>query len=375
MSYVPDCKTLLNTMDIAVALVDPASLDIVFENTRFETRFSPDDVGSRDICCRFPSVDMERAASRLGRNRPYSFDVNVGEGARVRTISFCVRPYAPGKGEDRDLWVFEGTDITKTRQAEYMLDSYSRLSEKSARDARREKDRVEKLLLNIMPRTVYQEMRDYGVTTPQKFESASVLMLDFVGFTSMAISRDPEALISELNDIFTAFDRIVEMFDCERIKTIGDAYMAVSGIPEHNTDHASNLARAVLRMRRYLKRRNTTHQVQWTARFGIATGPAIGSIVGIQKYVYDIFGPAVNMASRLEALSQEMEICISAETARQIDIDFTLEDLGVQSLKGMGDENVFRLVGETQELALDARMMPDFADAVEAQGREIGSKG
>lgn len=354
-------------MDIAVALVDPENLEIVFENTQFQTRFSSSDVGSCDICCRFPVVDMERAAARLARNRPYGFEVDIGEGARVRTISFSVRPYRSDMGK-KEIWLFEGTDVTKTKQAEYMLDSYSRLSEKSARDARREKDRVEKLLLNIMPQTVYQEMRDFGVTTPQKFESASVLMLDFVGFTSMAISRDPEALISELNDIFTAFDRIVEMFDCERIKTIGDAYMAVSGIPEPNTDHAANLARAVLRMRRYLKRRNATHEVQWNARFGIATGPAIGSVVGIQKYVYDIFGPAVNMASRLETLSGEMEISISAETAKRIDADFTLECLGVQNLKGLGNENVFRLVGETQDLALDSSATRHYGDAVDRHG-------
>src|SRR5690606_22772047 len=115
-------------------------------------------------------------------------------------------------------------NISKRKEAEYMLDSYSKMSERNAKELQREKERVEKLLLNIMPRPVYEELRDYGTTTPVRFDAASVLMLDFVGFTEMAVSRDPSALISELNDIFSAFDRIVELFNCERIKTIGDGY-------------------------------------------------------------------------------------------------------------------------------------------------------
>ena len=99
-----------------------------------------------------------------------------------------------------------------------------------------------------MPRTIYEELKDYGTTTPQRFDEATVIMLDFVDFTEMAISQDPSGLIAELNDIFSAFDRIVELFGCERIKTIGDAYMAVSGVPEETPEHAQNVARVALRM-------------------------------------------------------------------------------------------------------------------------------
>lgn len=104
-----------------------------------------------------------------------------------------------------------------------MIESYSKIIERQNRDLKKEKERVEKLLLNIMPQQVYEEWTEFGVTTPQRFDNASVLMLDFVGFTQMAISQEPTKLISELNDIFTAFDWIVEQFGCERLKTIGDA--------------------------------------------------------------------------------------------------------------------------------------------------------
>jgi hypothetical protein len=113
----------------------------------------------------------------------------------------------------------------------------------------------------------------------------------------MAISRDLAGLITELNHIFTVFDRIIDLFDCERIRTFGDAYMAVSGLPGQNPEHAHNIARVALRMMRNIERYNSTHPEAWHARIGINSGPGIGSLVGVQKYVYDIFGPGVMEAT------------------------------------------------------------------------------
>ncbi len=132
---------------------------------------------------------------------------------------------------ERPLILVECFDITKIKEAEYMLESYAKISEKHTRELERERDRVERLLLNVMPKSVYEEMKDYGTTPPTRVDSAFVLMLDFVNFTEMAVSRDPSSLVAELNDIFSAFDRIVELFGCERIKTIGDAYAESGSIP------------------------------------------------------------------------------------------------------------------------------------------------
>ncbi len=174
-------------------------------------------------------------------------------------------------------------------------------------------------------------------------------MLDFVGFTEMAISQEPAALIAELNDIFTAFDRVVELFGCERIKTIGDAYMAVSGLPEATPDHANNLAKVALRMRRYIERRNQNSPHQWHARIGIGCGPVIGSIVGVQKYVYDIFGPAVNMASRLEQVAEAGEIMICPDSYERIRDDFIITPRGDTDLKGFGTQPLYTLEGEVRK--------------------------
>jgi len=254
-----------------------------------------------------------------------------------------VRPIA---GNLAGLLVIECHDISKQKQAEYMLSSYSDLAEKNARELQREKERAEKLLLNVMPRSVYEEMKDYGTVTPQRFDDASILMLDFVGSTEMAVSRDPVSLIGELNDMFLVFDRIADQFGCERIRTVGDAYVAVSGLPEPNREHAANVARLALRIMRYIERRNAAHPEAWQCRIGINSGPVIGSLVGVQKYVYDIFGPGINLAARMEALSEPMRITVSQQTYELLKDDFVLLPRGDFSVKGFGDVSLYSLERE-----------------------------
>ena len=336
-------RNLLQTIGDGVAVVEPESLAVVFENGRFFEWFPPDEEIDDSLTARFPDLDVEQARARIERRGKHTFDATAGEGAREVSLAGVLRECELA---GCTYLVVEVHDITKQREAEYLLDSYSKMVERHTRDLEREKSRVEKLLLNIMPRTVYEEMRDSGFTTPQRFDDATILMLDFVGFTDMAISRDPTGLITELNDIFTVFDRIVEHFGCDRMKTIGDAYMAVSGLPEANVDHADSMARAAIRMRRYIEKRNASHAEQWYCRIGIHSGPVIGSIVGVQKYVYDVFGPGVNLASRMEELAEPMQILVSAETRSLIVDEFELTDLGEHDVKGFGAQQIYALVGE-----------------------------
>jgi len=340
--YLTHC---LQTLDSAVAIVDPAAGSVLFENARFFQWFPPAPEGDDTIWTRLVGLDAARAQGRLREGRPFGWETEVRASGRAVSLRVELRPEQVG---GRSLVIVEGHNVSKQKEAEYMLDSYSKLAEKNARALQKEKERVEKLLLNIMPRSVYEEMKDYGSSTPQRFDGASVLMLDFVGFTDMAVSRDPSALIAELNDIFSAFDRISELFGCERIKTIGDAYVAVAGLPEPSVDHPSSIAKVALRMRRYLERRNTSHPVQWRCQIGIATGPLIGSLVGIQKYVYDIFGPAVNLAARMEALCQPMQILLDEEMERTIRDDFSLRDAGEAEVKGFGRRRLYELVDDAQ---------------------------
>ena len=147
----------------------------------------------------------------------------------------------------------------------------------------------------------------------------------------------------------SAFDRIVEQFGCERLKTIGDAYMAVCGLPEPNPDHAHNLAAVALRFVRFLQKRNQASEFEWRCRIGLNTGPVIGSVVGVQKYVYDIFGPGVNLAARLEPMCGPMQILVSDETAKRIKDRFRMTDHGIHDIRGFGNTRVHCLDGECRD--------------------------
>jgi adenylate cyclase len=324
---------VLQELDAPVALADAETATILLENARFFQAFPSTGEVPETLASRVPFLEPEKHLERLAQGRTVTVETAVRVGPRTRAFVLDLRQI---DHDGRPAWLVQARDLTRQKEAEHMLDSYSRMAERNARELTREKERVEKLLLNIMPRTVYQELKDFGTTTPHKFDSASVLMLDFVGFTEMAVSRDPATTIAELNDIFMALDRIAELFGCERIKTIGDAYLAVSGVPDANPDHPQNIAKLALRARRYLERRNQAHPVAWRCRIGIHTGPLIGSLVGLQKYVYDVFGPAVNMAARLEQEAAPMQILTCHQTAEAIGPDFRFTELGETPLKGFG---------------------------------------
>lgn len=332
---------LLDRISVGAALLEPGDWRITRENARFRAWFPPADGDT--LQARVPAFDTLRAQERLQRGRRFHQDLEVPGSPRATALRLELAPLDDG------LLLLEAHNITRLRETEYMIDSYARLMERQARELAHEKERVERLLLNIMPQQVADELRDFGTTTPQSFDAASVLLLDFVGFTDMAISRDPGPLIAELNDVFTSFDRIMEHCGAERIKTIGDAYMAVAGVPVPDPDHERRIARAALRMLRFLQRRNRSSANRWVCRIGIGSGPVIGSIVGIQKYVYDIFGPAVNLAARLEAAAEPMQVLVTDEIASRIRDDFVLRSVGVLELKGFGAQRVWSLEDEARK--------------------------
>ena len=336
-------KKIAQTLKIGIAIVEPEEWNVLFENASFFKWFAPKSDADEPLTERMPGFNAERVKKRLEEGRAFNFQTEAQIGERKIPLAVEVRPLPE---ESTEQVVIECHDVSKQRQAEYMLESYSKLAEKNAKELEREKERVERLLLNIMPKSVYEEMMDYGTVTPQLFNDASILMIDFVGHTEMAVARDPAALVTELNDIFTVFDRITDMFGCERIRTVGDAYVAVSGLPEPSPEHAHNIARVALRMLRYIERRNSAHPEAWHCRIGINSGPVIGSLVGIQKYVYDIFGPGINMAARMETLSESMKITISESTFELKKNDFICTERGEFEVKGFGMSKLYFLERE-----------------------------
>ncbi len=339
-----DFGDLARSLQIGIVVAEPETWIILFENAKFFQWFSPSVSDGQDTLVeRIEGFPEERATKRLEAGRGLSFETEVKAGARTTKLRIDVSMTG---SEENPMVLVECADISKEMEAQYLLESYSKLAEKNARELEKEKERGERLLLNIMPRAVLDELKDLGTTTPKRYDDVTILLLDFVGFTEMTIADDPATLLAELNDIFSAFDRITEAFGCERIKTIGDAYMAVSGLPEADADHAHNIARVALRMRRYLERRNDAHPQQWLARIGFSSGAVIGSLVGVTKYVYDLFGPGVNLAARMEAISESMRITLPEDTYQLIKDDFDFNERGEVEIKGFGIQKVYFLENE-----------------------------
>ncbi|MBK9147820.1 MAG: tetratricopeptide repeat protein [Flavobacteriales bacterium] len=182
----------------------------------------------------------------------------------------------------------------------------------------KEKQRSEELLLNILPEEVAEELKDKGSALPKRIDQATVLFTDFKGFTAYSENLSPEQLVHDLNECFTAFDHIIAKHGMEKIKTIGDAYMAAGGLPTPNTTHATDVIKAAFEMRDFIAegkaRKVAAGLPYFVIRIGIHTGPVVAGIVGVKKFQYDIWGDTVNTASRMESSGDVGQVNISEAT-------------------------------------------------------------
>lgn len=199
-----------------------------------------------------------------------------------------------------------------------------------------EKAKTDKLLLNVLPASIASDLKERGSTEPKLYENVTVCFTDMVGFTEKSTKLEPKVLIEELNVIFTAFDNIIEKNGCERIKTIGDSYLSLCGLPEPNPNHAENIIRTAVEMVQYVEKRNLESPVEWQIRVGIHSGDVIAGVVGIKKYIYDVFGDTINTASRMETASAPMRINVSESTYQLLKDKFKFEERGEVHVKGKG---------------------------------------
>lgn len=181
----------------------------------------------------------------------------------------------------------------------------------------------------------------HGSHKPQVKENVSILFCDFVGFTPISAALSPEELISELSDIFSAFDTICEENNTTRIKTIGDVYMAVSGIHHPKQEHASNLVGTALSFIEYLEKRSETSSQDWRCRIGIHSGKVIAGIIGKTRFIYDIMGDDVNIAARTESARSPMKVTVTTATHSLVQGQFKVQGAGISHLKGKGEMELF----------------------------------
>ncbi|UTC68476.1 guanylate cyclase [Treponema sp. OMZ 789] len=199
-----------------------------------------------------------------------------------------------------------------------------------------EKEKSDKLLRNTLPLPIIDELIETGTSKPKVYSAVSVLFADLVNFTKWSSTNSPETVISELNNIFTHFDRIMDKFGCERIKTLGDGYMACCGF-RGEEDHAFRLVDAAIEMLSVLESINKKNKSYFQVKIGIDSGKITGGIVGVHKYVFDIFGDVVNTTFRLESATAPMACTVSEKTAEIIGDRYSLFKRPVRELKGKGN--------------------------------------
>ncbi|HET7535155.1 MAG TPA: adenylate/guanylate cyclase domain-containing protein [Candidatus Didemnitutus sp.] len=207
-----------------------------------------------------------------------------------------------------------------------------------------ERSKSERLLLNVLPRAVADRLKSGERTIVDSFLDATVVFADIVGFTRIASRNSPNRTVQLLNDLFSNFDRVAEQHQLEKIKTIGDSYMMVGGIPTANPNHAEACANAALELMEALRVFNRRHQLDWQIRLGLNNGPVVAGIIGTRKFAYDLWGETVNIAARMESQGQPGKIQVSANTKRVLEHKFHFEPVGVLEIKNLGPMETFYLV-------------------------------
>ncbi|MEG4588708.1 adenylate/guanylate cyclase domain-containing protein [Microcoleus sp. MOSTC5] len=212
-------------------------------------------------------------------------------------------------------------------------------------ELRLEKEKSEQLLLNILPAEIADRLMRTNESPAEHFEEATILFADIVGFTTISARIEPMQLVAGLNQIFSTFDQLTEKYGLEKIKTIGDAYMVVGGLPVSRPDHADAIANMALDMQAYMQEVENIFGESLQIRIGINTGPVIAGVIGIKKFIYDLWGDAVNVASRMESHGKPGYIQVTDATYLKLQNKYLLEPRGTIEVKGRGEMMTYWLLG------------------------------
>jgi guanylate cyclase len=214
---------------------------------------------------------------------------------------------------------------------------------------RGEQVKSENLLLNILPKEIAAILKNESRTIADHYTEASILFADMVGFTPLSAKLAPAEIVELLNEAFSFFDSLLDKYEVEKIRTIGDNYMVASGVPRRRAQHAQALVCMALEMRDFIAMHTFRNGQRVSFRIGINSGPVIGGVIGKRKFVYDVWGDAVNIASRMESHGMGGTIQITRATYELIKDEFVCEPRGKVNVKGKGDMEVWLVVSSREK--------------------------
>jgi guanylate cyclase len=235
--------------------------------------------------------------------------------------------------------------IGATAIAFITLGIYARARDVLAAELAVEKERSERLLLNVLPPSIADRLKDGESPIADHHDGVAVLMADIVGFTSLSAGLEPDDLVVTLNKIFGAFDAVTAEFGLEKIKTIGDAYMVVAGAPLSMAEGPERIADAALAMRDIAGTHSIDGEHAVQMRFGIDVGPAVAGVIGTSKFTYDLYGDTVNTASRMESTGRPDEIQVTTRAMERLSATHTFGDKLTSNIKGLGLTDTYFLTG------------------------------
>ena len=216
----------------------------------------------------------------------------------------------------------------------------------AVKEQRRLAQENERLLLNILPEPIAQRLREGEPLIADRFDDVTLLFADIVDFTQLSATLSPAELVGVLNEVFTAFDRLVERFGLEKVKTIGDAYMVVGGMTGFTGEHTLRVAAMALEMAREVDAIESAVKLGITFRIGMHCGPVVAGVIGSKKFIYDVWGDTVNIASRMESLGVPGRIQVTEAVMERLSGSFMCEARGLLDVKGKGPTPTYFLVGE-----------------------------
>ncbi len=322
---------------IVIADAREPDMPIIYINPAFErmTGYEAEEVIGRN--CRFlqgedkdqPALDELREALREGKCCTVVLS-NYRKDGTFFWNDLSISPIYDGSG---NLTHFVGiqTDITERKVAQEAL--------------RYQQEQTENLLLNILPEPIVQQLKLHPSTIAESFEEVTVLFADLVDFTKFSARRSAKELVEFLNVIFSKFDQLAELHGLEKIKTIGDAYMVVAGLPTPRKDHADAIAQMALDMQQAILKVNAEMGEAFRLRIGINSGPVVAGVIGLKKFSYDLWGDTVNTASRMESQGIPGAIQVTASTYERLRDKYLFEKQGLIRVKGKGKMITYLLRG------------------------------